>query len=265
MWPSNGEPDMKLGCRWSAVLVAMFTLVACRGPADAQGTRDVSMEMKVYAVPATQTGRLAAALAGVLGSRASVTDPAPGKLLVYAPRDAQASIAAALESLAKTPATEAAPTQVNLRFWVVDAQAGAGPDDPALKPLATTLDALRQTMGPLHFRLDQVAASLAASNESGAIGTSTEAGPRSFGFAVGAVEAHGVTLSLDYQDAGRSGLRQLKTEVGARFGEYLVLAQGPGVCATPFEATGPAAADTCGDKPALRLLIVRVDRVDLRA
>lgn len=257
---------MKLGWRWGVVVAGVFALAACRGPAGAHGSGNgPSMEMKVYAVPASQTGRLAMALAGALGSRASVTDPAPGKLLVYAPRDAQASIADALESLSKAPASDATPTQVNLRFWVVDAQTGAGTDDPALKPLSATLDTLRQTMGPLHFRLAQEAASLAASNQSGTIATSTATGPRSFGFAVGAAEAQGVPLSLNYEDPGRSGLRQLKTEVSARFGEYLVLGQGPGVCAAPFVDTGPAPADTCAEKPALRLLIIRVDRIEPHA
>lgn len=257
---------MRQGFRFGAMIAALLALTACRVPAgSAESQASTPMEMKVYDVPAAQTGRLAAALGGALGQRASVTDPAPGKLLVYAPRDAQASIAAALERLAKTPPTEASPTEVNLRFWVVDAQAGAGPDDPALEPLAATLDTLRKTMGPLRFRLDQEAASLAASNQSGRIATSTGTGPRSFGFAVGAAEANGVPLSLDYEDDGRSGLRQLKTEVGARFGEYLVLAQGPGVCAAPFDATKSASADTCADKPALRLLIVRVDRIEPHA
>ena len=114
--------------------------------------------------------------------------------------------------------------------------------------------------------LEQMAASLAASNKSGTIGTTAATGPRSFGFAVGAAETNGVPLSLHYEDAGRSGLRQLKTEVGARFGEYLVLAQGPGVCSAPFgDTTRPASADTCADKPVLRLLIVRVDRIDPHA
>jgi len=248
------------------VMAAVFVLGACRGPAGAHdGGSEASMEMKVYTVPAAQTGRLAAALGGALGGRASVSDPAPGKLLVYAPRDAQASIATALDRLAKAPGSEAIHTQVNLRFWVVDAQPGAAADDPALKPLSATLDTLRRTMGPMHFRLDQEAASLAASNQSGMISTRTATGPRSFGFAVGAADAHGVSLSLNYEDPGRSGLRQLKTEVGARFGEYLVLGRGPGACSVPFGDTGPASADTCAEKPALRLLIVRVDRIEPHA
>jgi len=257
---------MRQGFRFGAMIAALFLLAACRAPVDdAAGQASVPMEMKVYEVPAAQTGRMAAALAGALGQRASVTDPAPGKLLVYAPRDAQASIAIALESLAKAAPVDATPAQVNLHFWVVDAQAGAGPDDPELKPLSATLDTLRRTMGPLHFRLDQGAASLAASNQSGKIATGTATGPRVFGFAIGAAGANGVPLSLDYQDEGRSGLRRLATEVGARFGEYLVLAQGPGVCSAPPDATRPGPAHSCADKPALRLLIVRVDRIDPHA
>jgi hypothetical protein len=255
---------MKQGFRFVAAAVALLALAGCRAPAGGQGGQaDAPMEMKIYTVPATQTSRLAMALGGVLGKRASVTDPAPGKLLVYAPRDAQASIAAALESLAKASPAQAAATQVNLHFWVVDARAGAGPDDPALKPLSATLDALRHAMGPLHFQIDQAAASLADSNHGGMISTTTPAGyTRTFAFHVGAVEGDGVALSLDYQDAEASGLRQLNTEVGARFGEYLVLAQAPGACPP---STTVSSIPTCPDKPALRLLIVRVDRLNAPA
>lgn len=254
---------MKQGIR-VAVLAVLFALAGCRAPTGerAPDQAGAPMEMKIYDVPSAQTSKLESALGVALGQHASVTGPAPGKLLVYAPRDAQASIATALADLAKSPAAPAVATQVNLRFWVVDARAGAGPDDPALKPLAATLDSLRREMGPLHFQLDQAVASLAASNHSGMVMTPTSRGAqRIFGFRIGPVENNSVELSLDYQNNGPDQ-QEFKTEIGARFGEYLVLAQAPGTC--PPSMTVPPAT-TCPDKPALRLLIVRVDRIDARA
>jgi hypothetical protein len=252
---------MGQGFRFSAMVAALLALAACRAPADGAAEQaSAPMEMKLYDVPAAQTGRLAVALGGALGGHANVSDPAPGKLLVYAPRDAQASIAAALGELAKSGAAQAASTQVNLRFWIVEGRAGAGPDDPALKPLATTLDTLRREMGPLHFQLDQAVASLAASNHGGTLMTPTPRGDqRIFGFHVGNVEGDNVQLSLDYQNNGPDQ-QEFKTEVGTRFGQYLVLAQAPGTCPPSTQQVS-----TCADKPALRLLIVRVDRLNAHA
>jgi hypothetical protein len=68
-----------------------------------------------------------------------------------------------------------------------------------------------------------------------------------------------VRLELSYEDTGGAGLRKLHTEIEAGFGQYLVLAQAPGACpATPGGTSSPT---NCSGKPALRLLVVRVDRL----
>jgi len=255
---------MKQGFGCGAVLAALLVLAGCQAPASGSASQTAPMELKIYTVPPAQTGRLAEAVGNALGGKASVTTPVSGKLLVYAPRDTQASIDAALASLGQASPAQAAVAQVSLHFWVVDAQAGAGTDDVALKPLSATLDALRQHMGPLHFQVNQAASAAVASDHHGTITTTAPDGyPRTFDFRVAAASGDAIDLSLDYQDAGHSGLRQVNTEVGTRYGEYLVLAQAPGVCPGSVAQATPATA--CADAPALRLLIVRADRLNARS
>lgn len=256
---------MQPGFRFVAIFALVCTLAACQAPSNGNaGSASAPMELKIYTVPAAQTGQLAGALGSALGKKANVTTPAPGKLLVYAPRDAQASIGAALGSLGKATPASAGATQVNLRFWIVDAQTGAGANDAALKPLSATLATLRQTLGPMHFQLEQAAAGVGSSGHSGSIATATPAGyQRTFDFRIGPATAQGVELTLDYQDAGPAGLRRFNTQVGAHFGDYLVLAQAPGAC--PVVLTSGKPTTSCPDVPALQLLIVRVDRPNTRA
>lgn len=251
---------MKQGFRWVVALAGVVVLVACRAPASGQAN-GASMELKIYPVPATETARLADALGNALGEKAKVTAPLPGKLLVYAPREAQASIASALDGLDKTASAQPATTQVNLRFWIVDAEVGPGADDEALAPLATTLDSLRRAAGPMHFQLEQSASAMVASGHGGRLVTTASSGYlRNFGFDVRAATNDRITLSLDYQDAGPSGLRQFGTLVNARFGQYLVLAQAPGAC--PVAPSSRKSSTSCPDQPALQLLVVRVDRTN---
>lgn len=252
---------MKQGFRWFVTVAGVLALVACRAPASGQAN-SASMELKIYAVPATETARLADALGSALGKKANVTAPLPGKLLVYAPRDAQASIASALDALDKTASAQPATTQVNLRFWIVDAKSGPGTDDDALAPLTATLNSLRRATGPMHFQLEQSAAAMAASGHSGRLVTTASNGyPRSFGFDVRSATNDGITLSLDYQDAGPGGLRQFSTLVSARFGQYLVLAQAPEACPVA-PSSGKPSASSCPDQPVLQLLVVSVDRTN---
>jgi hypothetical protein len=255
---------MKQGFRFAAVSTVLLVLGACQAPAD--GTADSAtspMELKIYAVPAAQTAQLAGALGNALGKKANVTMPVPGKLLVYAPQQAQGSIGEALASLGQDASAADDTAQVNLRFWVVDGHPGAGADDVALKPLSAAFDSLRRTLGPMHFQLEQAAASVATTGHGGVIVTTTPAGyPRTFDFRVGPAAAGGVELTLDYQDAGPAGLRRFNTEVGARFGDYLVLAQAPGGACPVVLTSGKQTASCSPDTSAMRLLIVRLDRLN---
>lgn len=254
---------MKQGIRFAAVLVVLLALGACRAPADRTADSVQPMDLKIYAVPAAQTAQLAGALGNALGKKANVTMPMPGKLLVYAPQQAQDSIGKALASLGQAAPAANDATQVNLRFWVVDGHPGTGADEAALKPLSATFDSLRSTLGPMHFQLEQAAAGVATSGHGGRIVTTTPAGyQRNFDFRIGPATARGVALTLDYKDAGPAGLRHFSTEVGARFGDYLVLAQAPGGACQAVLVSGKATASCSPDVSAMRLLIVRVDRLN---
>lgn len=258
---------MKQGFGYGVVLAALLGLTACHAPAADPAGASAAMQLQIYPVPPAQTGRLAEALGNALGGKASVTVPAPGTLLVYAPRDTQTSIGAALNRLSQaTPAPsadgQATVPQVALHFWVVDAQAGTGADDPALRSLSATFESLRKQFGALHFQLDQTATAAVAGNRHGRITIASPQGfQRTFNFELGAAAPSGVELSLDYQDTGPGGLRQLSTEVGARYGDYVVLAQAPDPCA----GASATPASACVGGAALRLLIVRVDRLQPHA
>lgn len=243
--------------RLIAVASLFVALAACSAP---DRDRAAAMTLKIYAVPPAQAAQLSQSLGTALGKTANVTVPAPGKLLVYAPAGAQASISAAIDSLGESAHAESAPAQVDLHFWVVDAQTGTGTDDDALKPLTNALDAVRHNVGPLHFQLDQAAAVVTAVGHSGSLRT---AGDRTyqhdFAFLVHAAQGNTIDLSLSYGDAGQRGLAQFDTRIDAQSGHYVVLAQAPGACpAAPPGTTAPA----CPEKPALRLLIVRADRLN---
>ncbi|MDQ6647518.1 MAG: hypothetical protein M3Y93_09845 [Pseudomonadota bacterium] len=243
--------------RLIAGTVFLVALTACHAPTDTNHT-GVAMELKIHAVPAQQTGKIAEALGNAMGGKATVTSPAPGKLLVYAPHDAQVSIDTAITTLGKSPSA-AAPTQVNLHFWIVDAQAGPGPDDDALKPLSAPLDVIRKNTGPLHFQLDQVVAAMTSSGHNGSIVTAPDNGyPHAFDFQVNDVTGTTINLSLGYNDHGQSGLAKFMTQLDLESGHYVVLAQAPGACAPALMGQ---AAPPCPQKPTLRLLIVRADRL----
>lgn len=250
---------MKQGFRCGAALAALLVLAGCQAPANGQASQGAPMELKIYAVPPAQTAPLAQALGNALGGKASVTLPAPGKLLVYAPRETQSSIGVALTDLGKTARAAAPEAQVTVHFWVVDAQAGPGADDAALKPLAATLDALRQSMGPQHFQVDEAGSATVENNHQGRLSTASNGSTRTFVFEVHDAGHDAAGLSLDYKD----GLWQVSTTVGARYGEYLVLAQAPGVCPASF--VRGVLASSCATTPGLRLVIVRADRLNPRA
>lgn len=215
------------------------------------------MELKIYAVPVEQTNALTQSLMDALGKAANITTPAPGKLLVYAPEDAQASIGEAISSLGKSAAAKPVAARVDLHFWIVDAQAGPGSDDVALKPLASSLEGVRKSMGPLHFQLNQAAAAMTSAGPPGVIKTATDNGySRDFRFKVIATHDNTIHLSLSYDDRGQTGLAELDTQIDISSGHYVVLAQAPGACAAAMPGV---TAPPCPQKPALRLLIVRAD------
>lgn len=247
----------------TALLALGAALAACH-PLDASGRSAAeSMELKLYDVPAGQSESLRNALGLAMAGKASVSQAAPGQLLVYAPHGAQASIGDAIAALGKTIAKQAAPVQVDVHFWVIDGEQGAGNDDPALKELAASLASLRQAMGPLHFHLDQVAALVGTTDQAGSLTTAPGMTyDRSFHFRVTSIAGDTAQLQLRYQDNGASGLRELDTRIDTNFGQYLVLAQAPGTCPAPVPGV-PATG--CSNKPAMRLLVVRVDRLPTKA
>lgn len=255
---------MKHTFQFIAGATLLLALAACRAPADNHaGQAAAPMELKIYAVPPDQTTPLAGSLGNALGNAANITVPAPGKLLVYAPRDAQSSIGDAISSLGKSATSEPAAVQVDLHIWIVDALAGPGSDDVALKPLAASLESVSKSIGPLHFQLDQAVSAMTSVGPEGSIKTATDGGyPRSFGFKIKAIHGNTIQLSLSYDDNGQSGLSQLETQIGISSGQYVVLAQGPGACAGALPGK---VAPPCPQKPAQRLLIVRVDRLPAQA
>ena len=238
----------------------LLALTACQAPNDGRvGQAVAPMELKIYDAPPEQTPNLTEALGNALGKVGNVTMPAPGKLLVYAPRDAQASISTAITSLGKASPADQKSTQVNLHFWIVDGATGPGSDDAALQPLSATLDTVRQAMGPLHFRLDQTLAAAASAGHCGSIVAATDDGyPRAISFTVNAVNDNSIDLDVGYEDHGQSGLAKFGTQIDAESGHYVVLAQAPGACAP---ARPGKTAPPCPEKPALRLFIVRADRL----
>ncbi len=242
----------------------LLGLSACRAPADNHASQtSARMELKIYAVTPEQADPVAQSLRGALGPMDTITVPAPGKLLVYAPRDAQSSIGEAISSLGKSVVAQPADVQVGLHIWIVDALAGPGSDDPSLKPLASSLESVRKSMGPLHFQLDQAVAAITSVGPEGSMKTATDGGyERSFGFQVKATHANTIQLALSYGDNGQSGLAQLDTQIGITSGQYVVLAQAPGACAPALPGK---IAPPCPQKPALRLLIVRADRLPAQA
>ncbi len=251
---------MKHAFRLIAAASLAVGLAACTVSGDDHSDGGAAaMTLKIYAVPQAQTDQLSESLGKALGKTANVTVPASGKLLVYAPAGAQNSIGAAITSLGKLAPVERAPAQVELHFWVVDAQSGAGVDDAALKPLASALDAVRQNMGPLHFQVAQAVTAITSMGHDGSLKTGTLGIPRGFGFEVHAVQDNTIDLSVSYDDRGQLSLAQFETRIAVQSGHYVVLAQAPGGCSVTFTSPPPGA---CPDKPALRLLIVRADRLN---
>lgn len=240
--------------RLFAALVLALGLAACQGASStSQDAGAPPREIKLYSVPPQQSPALLHALRETVinGHGSTVTQPFPGKLLVAAPADEQASIGAAIHALSKAAETTPHPEQLHVHFWVIDAMPGKGADAAALQPLSGTLDALRKRIGPSHFLLDDSAMAVATPGEtSNRIDTANQ---HDFAFWIPSSGSGHLQLAIEYNDhsgndhAGK-GFRSLKTVAAMKLDQYVVLAQAA-------ESGGDA-----GAKAALRLLVVRVDR-----
>ena len=135
----------------------------------------------------------------------------------------------------------------------------AGEDAPALRPLETSLKQVRESLGPSHFMLEDIASSLvdapAQQNLAAGNGDLVTSRGHTFGFHAMAPAGEDVRLQVNYGNttaaAASRTLPELKTTVAVRPGEYVVLAQ-----ALPAESSNSAP-----DSTLMNLLVVRVDRV----
>lgn len=252
---------MKVAARWFAGCAVAIALTGCHAPADGAANKSASapMELKIYDVPPAKTDVLRAALSEVLEpDKAKVSMPAPGKLMVYAARGAQPSIEQALSVLSKSSPENQINEHLQVRFWIVDSIPGDGADDSALKELAAPLGSLRQSLGSVHFILDEQSASAVDENRDAMLSTGHA---RRFNFFARPADDHDIELRIEYIDETRQGINQLKTTVSVQPGQYTVLAQAPAAC----PAANPKILSTlyqCQSKQGLRLLVVRVDRMN---
>jgi hypothetical protein len=243
-----------------AAFALLPILTACHSPDD--GHASSAMALKMYEVPPAQTSDLASALGRALGKDVNVSRAAPGKLLVYAPADAQSSIESAIASLRDAAPAKTVPTQVELHLWIINAEAGDAPDDPALRELAPSLASLRQTMGPASFHLEQTISAASATSRQGMLTLEDHGATQTFGFTFGPVhDDNTLSMEMDYHDhdnAANAGpkLTQLNAELNTRLGQYTVLAKAPGSC----PASSATGAPPC--EKSWRLLVVRVDSAD---
>ncbi|MBD8874148.1 hypothetical protein [Rhodanobacter sp. DHB23] len=257
---------MKPEIRCAAIgAMALLALAGCQGHGASTAISDKAtpnVTLQLYTVPPDRTQSIRDTLiSAAISGGANITVAAPGKLLVAAPADMQESVGGVIETLSKTTAPAAAPAQVVTHFWVIDGETGAGNDDPALKDLAGSLDSLKKAMGPMHFHLDQAASLVSNGNDKSKLTTSDDpARQRVYLLRVNAIDGGTAKLQLDYQDSFSSnGLREINTQIDATFGQYIVLAQAPGACPQPSTNTSTA---NCTDKLVMRLLVMRVDRLN---
>lgn len=241
---------MKIVPRHIAVTALLVALTGCRNNT-VQGS---TMELKVYSVPPAQTEDLTRALNGsLITTKAHASVAMPGKILVYAPHETQASVGAAIDDLAKsTPAPPATQTPLRVSFWMIDAHPGPGPDDPALAPMSDLLDGLRVAMGAQHFNLTENVSGISSE----AMSQIRTGGGQDFQFRT-VQTGHDIQFALNYQDLsgqhpGHADIGSIQTQMTAKLGQYEVLAR---TMTTATDGTRPADS---APHP-LRLLVARVD------
>lgn len=222
----------------SAALGALLLLAACERPSGDDAAADPPRTLRVYAVPAERAQELQGALAGALGKNGSVSLAKPDRLIVVAPQVLQTSVAENLGSLMQAaPPAAPDPGPVRLTAWVVDVADGATVD-PRLKPLESTLDALRETLAAPGFSLF---GQMAITGDVGERVPSQSTGDGRVQLQVRLTPAEGGVRA--YLSVGADRM-QLQTQTRLTFGETVVLAQ-----AMPQDAGGSR----------VRLVIVRAD------
>ncbi|HEY0178318.1 MAG TPA: hypothetical protein VGC30_01660 [Dokdonella sp.] len=249
----------------TAALLAL-ALAGCGGDGDAP-----KMEVRVYAVPTEQTDALRQALANVLSAAADktptghVSSPAPGQLIVLAPKNLQGSIEASLRALTKDappPAAAATATgPLRLSFWSVDAVPEAGPDDAALTQLVPALEEVRKQFGAVHFELRDHVSAVSDPNQTvqrswlGVAGAGASPPLKQLQYSF-KKEADGLALTIQFGDQlpiGHGGTGYVnagsQTTTTVRPGQTLILTQSP--------IPDPDAASST----LTRLYLVRVDDV----
>lgn len=224
----------------TAALGALLLLAACNRPdgTTAGATAEPPSTLRVYTVPAERAQALQDALVVALGKNGRVSLAPPDRLIVVAPQVLQTSVAENLGELMKaTPPAAPDPGPVRLVTWVVDV-AEVATVDTRLKPIESTLAALRESLAAPGFSLY---AQSAITGDVGdrAPGQSARDGRLQLEARMSPV-ADGVRANIEVV----AGRLQFVTQTRLTFGETVVLAQ-----AMPEDAGGSR----------VRLVIVRAD------
>lgn len=224
----------------TAALGALLLLAACDRPdgTTAGATAEPPSTLRVYSVPAERAQALQGALAVALGKNGRVSLAPPDRLIVVAPQVLQTSVAENLGELMKAaPPAAPDPGPVRLVTWVVDV-AEVATVDTRLKPIESTLAALREPLAAPGFSLF---GQIAISGDVGEQAPTQSAGDGRTQLQVRLTPAEGGVRA--YISVG-AGPMQLQTQTRLKFGETVVLAQ-----AMPQDAGGSR----------VRLVIVRAD------
>lgn len=274
---------MKLTLRLLGAVALALMLAGCQGLTD-NSNQIPDFQLKLYHVPVAQSESIATHLRSALvnsgylsgvksHTEMQVTQPFPGSILVLAPKSIQPSIGEAIAEMnkaikaapkPKSTATTAKTATLHAHFWIVNAMAGAGTNDPVLKPLGQTLAQVSSQLGPSHFQLDGSASAVATLGHHSVINTGSD----HFGFTAQPSQSGSISLHVQYsatptvkstvaRDLGRAsgGISKLDATVSTQPGQYVILAQAPIRTATDSDDDGKTAP-----QPIMRLLVMRVDQ-----
>ena len=186
-------------------------------------------EIQVYEVDAQISGEVVGALndavqkqcAGIAGKQCSARLLPSGQLLVEAPAETHAQIAAVLKAVS---AHRAGPApRVTLRYWVVVGTAGAASDAGAKRAppaaLQPVLNQLERVYGDLQFN---VAGTAAVTSDGAAALLPSRRRPLEVSQSARAVgDSLTASVNLSYKDADQ----ELAVTVTIKRGEYLVLGE----------------------------------------